>query len=134
MFGGGQIDLGAESLELNFDRLAASVSASSALPPFRVRGTFSAPTGGVDAGALGNNIVGFSSALVTKSDVERSEVSATTGPDRCKQRLVVYEQVQDDRERSKQKTADMVGKATESTKFALGKIGGLFKRKKRDAE
>jgi uncharacterized protein involved in outer membrane biogenesis len=134
MFGDGQIDLGAESIELNFDRLAASVSASSALPPFRVRGTFSSPTGGVDAGALGKNIVGFSSALITKSDVERSEVSAKTGPNRCRQRLVVYEQVQDDRERSKEKTADMVGKAAESTKFALGKVGGFFKRKNKDAD
>lgn len=137
LFGDGNINLRNESMDLEFDRLASSVSASSALPPFKVRGTFSSPTGAVDAKALGKKALGFGAALLTKSDVDRSNVSSATGPERCRQRLVVYEQVQEDRALSKEKTAEVAGgvagKAAETTKGVLGKVGGFF-RKKKNAE
>jgi hypothetical protein len=131
LFGDGQIDLRDESLELDFDVLASSVSASSALPPFLVRGTLASPTGSIDAAALSRRTLGFGAALITKSDVERSDVTAKTGPERCRQRLVVYEQVQADRARSKEKTGEIAGKAAETTKDVLGKLGGFFKKKKK---
>ncbi len=136
LFGKGQINLRDETLKLDFDRLAASLSASSALPPFQVRGTLASPTGRIDAKALAGKTLGFGAALLTKSDTGITDVAAATGPERCRQRLVVYEQVQTDRTQSKQKTIEAAGDAAgvtkEVTQEVMDKLGGFLRRKKRD--
>jgi len=138
LFGAGDVNLGNESLALDFDRLAATVSASGVLPPFRVRGTLASPTGNVDAAALASKTLGFGASLVVRGGVEFSKVSAETGPDRCRQRLVVFEEIKKDRERSKEKAIDVAGQAgqaatkaaTEATKNVFGKVSDFFNRNK----
>ncbi len=135
LFGTGQIDLRDETINLQFDRLATGVSAAGALPPFKMAGTLASPSGGVDAGALGSKIVGFGASLVTRSE-NRTEVTASSGPERCQQMLVAYNEIMEDRAHSKDKAAATAGKATsatkEATKSAFGKVRGLFWKKKND--
>jgi uncharacterized protein involved in outer membrane biogenesis len=133
LFGDGRIDLRDETLHLEFDRLASGASASGALPPFKLEGTLASPSGSVDAGALGSKLVGYGASLVTGGD-RRRRVGAKTGPERCRQMLVVYRKLQEDREESKKETKEAVVKGAdtmkEATKTGFGKVRGLFKRKK----
>ncbi|HJP37814.1 MAG: AsmA family protein [Gammaproteobacteria bacterium] len=122
LFGRGQINLRDESLRLDFDRLAAGRSAASILPPFKVRGTLAAPTGKVDTKALVDRALLYGAALATKSEVKQMKVAAKTGPERCRQRLVVFEQVKKDREESKDKAVEA------ATDKAVEKVQGLFDR------
>lgn len=136
LFGKGQINLRDETLKLDFDRMAASLSAASVLPPFQVRGTLAAPTGRIDVRALAGKTLGYGAAPVTKNEIGISDVAAATGPERCRQRLVVYEQVQTDLAQSQQKTieaaADEAGVSKEVTQEVLDKLDDFLRRKKRD--
>lgn len=128
MFGDGRIDLRDESLQLDFDLVGTTVSASSLWPPFLVRGTLASPTGRVDTRALVGKTFGFSVPM-TESDIERLDVPAKTGSQRCVQRLVAYEQIQADRARSKPTTAESADQVVESTKQVIDKLRGFFRKK-----
>jgi len=129
LFGNGRINLRNESLHLDFDMLASNIRASTVLPSFRLRGTLASPTGGVDAGALAGKILGFDAGQADQNNAESPDVSAQIGPERCRQRLVVYEQVQADRTRLKENPIEAAGKAAEATKEIFEKLGGFFKKK-----
>ncbi len=132
LFGVGRIDLRDESLALEFDRLATSTTVASALPPFQLRGTLAAPKGKINTKALVRKSLGFGVALLTQSDVERAQVAAATGPERCRQRLVVYKQIQEDRGVPKEISVENASEAVEQAKNALDKLSGFFKKKKED--
>jgi uncharacterized protein involved in outer membrane biogenesis len=130
LFGDGSIDLRNESLDLNFDWLAAGVSEKNALPTFKVRGTLVSPTGKFDTKKLIGNALGLGDGAVTEDDFERSGQMAQSGPERCRQRLVVYERVREERARPKEVTVESVIKDADSVKDSLKKFEGLFKKKK----
>jgi len=67
---------------------------------------------------------------VTESDFENADLAAESGPQRCRQRLVVYEQIREERARPKEITVESVIKDIETTKDALKKLGGFFRKKK----
>jgi len=129
LFGNGSIDLRNESLDLNFDWLAAGISAKTALPTFKVRGTLMSPSGKFDSKKLIGNVLGIGDGSVNESDFERPEMTAESGPERCRQRLVVYEQVKEERARPKEITVDSVLKDVDTVKESLKKFGGFFKKK-----
>jgi uncharacterized protein involved in outer membrane biogenesis len=130
LFGDGSIDLGNELLNLNFDWLAAGISTKTALPTFKVRGTLMSPSGKFDTKKLIGNALGIGDGSVNESDFERPEMTAESGPERCRQRLVVYEQVKEERARPKEVTVDSVLKDVDTVKESLKKFGGFFKKKK----
>ena len=65
LFGRGAIDLGEETIALHFDREAKGVSASRALPPFTVGGTFADPKTGVDALRLTGRAIDLGAEILT---------------------------------------------------------------------
>jgi len=129
LFGDGSVDLRNESLDLDFDWLAAGISAKTALPTFKVRGTLMSPSGKFDTKKLIGNALGIGDGSVNESDFERPEMTAESGPERCRQRLVVYEQVKEERARPKEITVDSVLKDVDTVKESLKKFGGFFKKK-----
>jgi len=130
LFGNGHIDLRDESLHLDFDWLAARVKTQNVLPPFKVRGTLASPRSRFDTKALLGNALGLGAGPVTESDFENADLAAESGPQRCRQRLVVYEQIRQERARPKEITVESVIKDIETTKDALKKLGGFFRKKK----
>ena len=132
LFGNGHIDLRDESLHLNFDWLADRVKTQNVLPPFKVRGTLASPSGRFDTKALLGNALGLGAGSVTESESGRSNLTAESGPERCRQRLVVYEQIREERARPKEITVESVLKDIETSKDALKKLGGFFKKRKKD--
>lgn len=64
LFGEGKVDLKKEKIKLSFDRQSQSVSASGALPPFQVKGTFANPEAGLDAGAVAGRVVDLGATLL----------------------------------------------------------------------
>lgn len=131
MFGAGRINLRDESLHLDFDLLAPDVSTSMVLPPLKVRGTLAAPTGRVDVKALAGKALGLGSAPVTPEDLARLDVAARAGPERCRQQLVVYEQIRADRRsRAKENPVESTEEAVEATKQTFKTFRGFFRKKK----
>jgi len=130
LFGDGWIDLRDESLHLDFDWLAARAKAQNVLPPFKVRGTFVSPSSRFDTKAMLGNVLGLGDGSKAIGDDEFSDLTAETGPERCQQRLVAYQKIQENRARPKEVTVEQVLKDVETTKDALKKLGGFFKRKK----
>jgi uncharacterized protein involved in outer membrane biogenesis len=130
LFGDGSVDLENELLNLNFDWLAAGINAKTALPTFKVRGTLMSPSGKFDTKKLIGNVLGIGDGPVNESDFERPEMTAESGPERCRQRLVVYEQVKEERARPKEVTVDSVLKDVDTVKESLKKFSGFFKKKK----
>jgi uncharacterized protein involved in outer membrane biogenesis len=130
LFGDGRIDLRDESLHLDFDWLATRVKTQSVLPPFKVRGTLVSPSSRFDTKAMLGNVLGLDGEAISDSDFDRAGLTAESGPQRCRQRLVVYQKIQEDRARPKEITVEQVLKDVETTKDALKKLGGFFKKKR----
>ncbi len=130
IFGDGQINLRDELLNLDFDWLAVGVDTRNALPPFEVRGTLAAPKGRFDTKALIGSALGLGAVAMTDDDFESSGMTAESGPERCWQRLVVYEQFREDRAQPKEITVESALDDIESTRDALKKLGGFFRKKK----
>ncbi|RLA06878.1 MAG: hypothetical protein DRQ59_14775 [Gammaproteobacteria bacterium] len=130
LFGDGRIDLRDESLHLDFDWLAARAKTQNVLPPFKVRGTLMSPSSRFDTKAMLGNVLGLGDGSKSIGDDEFSDLTAATGSERCRQRLIAYRKIQDDRARPKEITVEQVLKDVETTKDVLKKLGGFFKRKK----
>ncbi len=132
LFGAGRIDLHEETLHLNFDWLAARVKTQNVLPPFKIRGTLAAPAGRFDTKALLGNALGIGAGPMNEIDFKPASLTAESGPERCRQRLVAYEQIRERRAQPKEVTVESVLKDIETTKDALKNLGGFFKQKKKD--
>ena len=130
LFGDGSVDLGTEALDLNFDWLVAGISNKTTLPTIKLRGTLMSPTGKLDTKKAIGNVLGLGDGAVTESDFEAAGVTAAAGPERCRQRLVVYEQVREERSRPKEVTVDSLKKDVDTVKESLKNLGGLFKKKR----
>jgi len=129
-FGAGSIDLGTEALDLNFDWLAEDISNKTTLPAIKLRGTLMSPSGKLDTKKAIGNLLGLGDGAVTESDFEASGVTAESGPERCRQRLVVYEKIREERSRPKEVTVDSLKDDVDTVKEALKNLGGLFRKKR----
>jgi len=129
-FGAGSIDLGTEALDLNFDWLAEDISNKTTLPAIKLRGTLMSPSGKLDTKKAIGNLLGLGDGAVTESDFEASGVTAESGPERCRQRLIVYEQIREERSRPKEVTVDSLKNDVDTVKEALKNLGGLFRKKR----
>jgi hypothetical protein len=83
-----------------------------------------------DTKAMLGNVLGLDGEAISDSDFDRAGLTAESGPQRCRQRLVVYQKIQENRARPKEITVEQVLKDVETTKDALKKLGGFFKKKR----
>ena len=116
-------------LDLDFDWLIEGVSEKMALPMIELRGTLMAPAGKFDNKKLISNVLGLGDGAVAESDFAAAGVMAETGPERCRQRLVAYEQIREERSRPKEVTVDSLKKDLDTARESLRNLGELFKKK-----
>jgi hypothetical protein len=114
LFGRGAIDLGEETFALRFDREAKGVSASRALPPFTVAGTFTDPKTGVDATRLAGRVLDLGAEVLTGDVILDWE----KWPKECRALAAAY-----DRKRTEPSEAGkLVRKGGEEAVKALGSL------------
>lgn len=128
-FGAGQIDLGTEALNLNFDWLAAGLNEKVSLPGLKVRGTLLSPSGNFDTRKLLSNTLGLGDGVVTLDELDQATTAKAAGPERCRQRLGVYQQLSKERARPEQITPESALKDFKNVKKSIRDLKNLFKKK-----
>jgi len=117
LFGTGSIDLGEEKLRLRFDREAKEISASQALPPFEIRGTFSDPSVRVDPMRLVGRVADLG-VDVLDGDLL---LSRKEWPEGCRNLIAAYEKAKLEPSKARKVTVDSGKQAVDALKGLLGR-------------
>ena len=129
LFGSGRIDLRNEELGLRFDRHARGLSASGALPPFKIGGTLASPKAARDPLALAGSTLDLGVGILMGEPNAVDPQGRDATPASCRSLHESYVRARTSRKPTPATAIKVIDSLLEDGgKSALGRLKGLLNR------